>query len=42
MELKYINYNKETLRHYIKKLAPNGLNLVIDMIGGENEDAIKI
>ena len=37
-----INYNKETLRHYIKKLAPNGLNLVIDMIGGENaEDAIK-
>ena len=37
-----INYNKEILRHEIKKLFPEGLNLIIDMIGGEiAEDAIK-
>ena len=37
-----INYNKETFRNSLKKLAPNGVNLVIDMIGGEiADDAIK-
>ena len=37
-----INYNDETTRHLIKKYAPQGLNLIIDMIGGElAEDAIK-
>ena len=37
-----INYNTETTRHLIKKYAPEGLNLIIDMIGGElAEDAIK-
>ena len=37
-----INYNAETTRHLIKKYAPEGLDLIIDMIGGEiAEDAIK-
>jgi NADPH:quinone reductase len=37
-----INYNQETFRHSLKNLAPNGLDLVIDMIGGETaDDAVK-
>ncbi len=37
-----INYNDGVFRHSLKKLAPNGVNLVIDMIGGEfAEDAVK-
>jgi len=37
-----INYNDEVFRHSLKKLAPNGVNLVIDMIGGESaDDAVK-
>ena len=37
-----INYNTQIFRHSLKKLAPDGINLVIDMIGGETaDDAIK-
>ena len=37
-----INYNKETFRHSLKNLAPDGVDLVIDMIGGETaDDTIK-
>ena len=37
-----INYNQETFRHSLKNLAPNGLDLVIDMIGVETaDDAVK-
>ena len=37
-----INYNKETFRHSLKNLAPDGIDLVIDMIGGETaDDTIK-
>ncbi len=37
-----INYNTEITRHAIKQYAPDGLNLIIDMVGGEvAEDAIK-
>lgn len=37
-----INYSKETIRHSLKTIAPNGLDLVIDMIGGNAaDDAIK-
>jgi NADPH2:quinone reductase len=37
-----INYNHEVFRHSLKKLSPEGVNLVIDMIGGETaDDAIK-
>ena len=37
-----INYNKETIRHNLKTIAPNGVDLVIDMVGGEAaDDAIK-
>jgi NADPH2:quinone reductase len=37
-----INYNKENFRHSLKDIAPDGIDLVIDMIGGETaDDAIK-
>ncbi len=40
--IKTINYNSEIFRHAIKKLAPKGIDLVVDMIGGEiAEEAIK-
>jgi len=39
---KTINYNKETFRHSLKNIAPKGIDLIIDMIGGESaDDAIK-
>ena len=37
-----INYNKDIFRHKIKECAPEGIDLIVDMIGGEiAEDAIK-
>ena len=37
-----INYNTSKIRHQIKKIAPNGVDLVLDMVGGEPaEDALK-
>ena len=37
-----INYKKDIFRHSLKKLAPDGVDLVIDMIGGETaDDAVK-
>ena len=37
-----INYNETKIRHEIKKISQNGVDLVIDMVGGEPaDDAIK-
>ena len=37
-----INYNETKIRHEIKKISQNGVDLVVDMVGGEPaDDAIK-